>query len=71
MENIAALNMRRPDDSDGVLPSTSANLAHGFMVTILNPKILLFNAAFLPQFFSTGGFLVGAAIGLALSRRTF
>jgi len=116
---IRTWNMRRPDYTDSVLPSTSANFAHGFMVANLNPKILLFNAAFLPQFVSaggsvtsqlfvlsvvyllvllagdllwallgssagprlnkfdrishrlTGGFLVGAGIGLALSRRTF
>ena len=99
--------------------SSRANFSHGFIVAVLNPKILLFNAAFLPQFVSaegsagrqmlvlscvylvvvlagdalwalfaasarpllgkysrfsqrlTGGFLVGAGIGLALSRRAF
>ena len=99
--------------------SSGTNFSHGFVVAVLNPKILLFNAAFLPQFVSaggsagyqmlvlsgvylvvllagdglwalfaasarpllgkysrfsrrlTGGFLVGAGIGLALSRRTF
>jgi threonine/homoserine/homoserine lactone efflux protein len=99
--------------------SSGTNFSHGFMVAVLNPKILFFNAAFLPQFVSaagsaghqmlilscvylsvllagdalwalfaasarsllgnygrfsrrlTGGFLVGAGIGLALSRRTF
>jgi threonine/homoserine/homoserine lactone efflux protein len=100
-------------------PSTSANFSHGFAVAVLNPKTLLFNVAFLPQFIGgggsvgaqmlvlssvylvvllagdlvwatiaasarpwlkkhaqfgrrvTAGFLVGAGIGLALSRKTF
>jgi threonine/homoserine/homoserine lactone efflux protein len=107
-----------PEVSVEDLSSSGTNFSHGFMVAVLNPKILLFNAAFLPQFVSpggsagyqmlvlssvyllvllagdalwalfaasarsllgkygrfsrrlTGGFLVGAGIGLALSRRT-
>jgi len=99
--------------------STGATFGHGFAVAVLNPKTLMFNAAFLPQFVSvdgsagsqmlvlgsvylvvllagdlvwaiiaasarpwlkkherfgqrtTAGFLVGAGIGLALSRKTF
>ena len=109
----------RQDVGKEAAPSQGANFGHGFLVAILNPKVLLFNAAFLPQFVHsdkaaasqmivlsslyllvllvgdllwalfaasaqrwlkrygrlsqrlTGGFLVGAGIGLAVSRRSF
>lgn len=108
----------RTDEPGKQLPlSRTANFGHGLVVSVLNPKILMFNAAFLPQFVDagaaasqliilngvylsvllagdllwalfatsarqwlgqysrlgrrlTGGFLAGAGIGLALSRRS-
>ena len=105
-------------DLSGIKPQSSANVFwHGVLLAIINPKTLLFNAAFLPQFVGntsnpggqllllsciflaviimgdalwalfaasarrglsryghlrnrvTGGFLVAAGLGLALSRR--
>ena len=40
----------RQDVGRETAPSQGANFGHGFIVAILNPKVLLFNAAFLPQF---------------------
>ena len=105
-------------DLSGIKPQSSGNVFwHGVLLAIINPKTLLFNAAFLPQFVGntsnpggqllllsgiflavvimgdalwavfaasarrglsryghlrnrvTGGFLVAAGLGLALSRR--
>lgn len=105
-------------DLSGIKPQTSGNVFwHGVLLAIINPKTLLFNAAFLPQFVGnssnpggqllllsavflaviicgdalwavfaasarrglsryghlrnrvTGGFLLAAGLGLALSRR--
>ena len=107
------------DDLDQIGPvSSSASFWRGFAMAVINPKTLLFNAAFLPQFVGggsgvsaelyflsavflvviavgdtmwavfaasargwlqkfgafrnrlTGGFLVGAGVSLALSRRS-
>ena len=105
-------------DLSGIKPQTSGNVFwHGVLLAIINPKTLLFNAAFLPQFLGntsnpggqllllsavflaviicgdalwavfatsarrglsryghlrnrvTGGFLMAAGLGLAISRR--
>lgn len=38
-------------DLSGIRPQSSANVFwHGVMLAVINPKTLLFNAAFLPQF---------------------
>lgn len=43
-------------------PSTQANFGHGVLVAVLNPKTLLFNAAFLPQFLAAGETVAGQMI---------
>ena len=57
---------RRPAVSDaGRSQPTSANFSHGLIVALLNPKTLLFNAAFLPQFLTGGEAVAGQMIVLS------
>lgn len=47
---------RRPVSGDDDVPDVSGRIAfgQGMMLAVLNPKTLLFNAAFLPQFLGAG-----------------
>ena len=47
---------RRPISGDDDVPDVSGRVAfgQGMMLAVLNPKTLLFNAAFLPQFLGAG-----------------
>ncbi len=115
---LRAWNKPSPDLSDIKAQSETRAFWHGVILAVINPKTLLFNAAFLPQFVGdtpnasgrllllagvfmaviiigdalwavfaaaarrwlarvghlhnriSGGFLIGAGLGLALSRRS-
>lgn len=116
---LRAWNKPSPDLSDIKAQSETRAFWHGVILAVINPKTLLFNAAFLPQFVGdtpnasgqllllagvfmaviiigdalwavfaaaarrwlarvghlhnriSGGFLISAGLGLALSRRSF
>ena len=56
----------KPAASDsGRSQQMGANFGHGLIVALLNPKTLLFNAAFLPQFLSGGEAVAGQMIVLS------
>jgi len=61
---------RQPPDDLGGVDAKPAVFWRACMIAAINPKTLLFNAAFLPQFLSTGGsaaqFLLIAAIFLSV-----
>ncbi len=62
---IRTLLAGAPDRTAPVTPSTSVTFGQGLAVALLNPKILLFNAAFLPQFVRADGSAVGQLLVLS------
>lgn len=54
-----------PDPAEPETPPTSVTFSQGLIVALLNPKILLFNAAFLPQFVRADGPVVGQLLVLS------
>ena len=57
---------RKPGAADaGQSQRTGANFRHGLIVALLNPKTLLFNAAFLPQFLTGGASVAGQMVVLS------
>ena len=71
--SLAVVTWRRPaSDLSGVQPDKTPKVfRHGLLLAIVNPKVLLFNAAFLPQFVAAAGnvtlqLLVVAAVYLSV-----
>jgi threonine/homoserine/homoserine lactone efflux protein len=62
---VRTLKGDSPEPDAGRTSSTGTHFGHGIIVALLNPKTLLFNAAFLPQFLADGEAVAGQMIVLS------
>lgn len=62
---VRALRNDSPEADVGRDSSTGTHFGHGIIIALLNPKTLLFNAAFLPQFLTGGEAVAGQLVVLS------